>query len=178
MNKLIVFLLTFLFVTSLVNAQDNAELKEKIQSMNNRLAEMMLAGDEDAMWEYYVDDVISMPSYQPMMKGMEECKKASQEMMESGMEMIDFKSTVTDIIQSGDLVVDIGTYEITMKIPAMGDQPWNDHGKYMTLWEKQNDGSIKVKVETWNTDVNPWMEMQKMEGQEGHMEEKPQKDVK
>ena len=40
---------------------------------------------------------------------------------------------------------------------------------------------MKVKVETWNTDVNPWMEMEKMGGhdaQEGHMEEKPQKDVK
>jgi hypothetical protein len=32
----------------------------------------------------------------------------------------------------------------------------------------QDDGSMKVKVETWNTDVNPWMEMQKME--EGKME--------
>jgi hypothetical protein len=40
----------------------------------------------------------------------------------------------------------------------------------------QDDGSMKVKVETWNTDVNPWMEMQKMEegkmeGHEGHMHE-------
>jgi hypothetical protein len=41
----------------------------------------------------------------------------------------------------------------------------------MTIWEKQNDGSLKIKVETWNTDTNPWAEMQKMqapnEGQEG-----------
>ncbi len=37
----------------------------------------------------------------------------------------------------------------------MGDMPWNDHGKYMTIWEMQDDGSLKVKVETWNTDVNP-----------------------
>jgi len=176
MKTLLSVLLSLFLISTFVYSQDNAELKEKVQSMNNKLAELMLAGDEDAMWEYYAEDVISMPSYQPMMKGMEECKKASQEMMESGMEMLEFKSTVTDIIQSGDLVVDIGTYNITMKIPAMGNQPWSDHGKYMTIWEMQDEGSMKVKVETWNTDVNPWMEMQKMEegkmeGHEGHMHE-------
>jgi ketosteroid isomerase-like protein len=181
MKTLLSVLLSLFLISSFVYSQDEAELKEKIQSINNKLAEMMLAGDEDAMWEYYAEDVISMPSYQPMMKGMEECKKASQEMIESGMEMIDFKSKVTDIIQSGDLVVDIGTYEISMKIPEMGDEPWKDHGKYMTIWEMQDDGSMKVKVETWNTDVNPWMEMQKMEegkmeGHEGHMQK--DKDVK
>ncbi len=178
MKKLLAILFSFLFVTSLINAQDTAGLKEKIQSINNKLADIMISGDEAAMWEYYSDDVISMPSYQPMMKGIEACKKASEEMMSSGMEMTAFKSTVTDIMKSGNLVVDIGTYEITMMLPQMGDQPWSDHGKYMTIWEMQNDGSLKVKVETWNTDVNPWMEMQKAQKQEGHMEEKPQEDVK
>lgn len=172
MKKLFVTLFVLTLTTTLVYAQDTAELKEKIQSINNKLAEMMVSGEEEAMWEYYADDIISMPSYQPMTKGIEACKKASEEMMSSGMKMTAFKSTVTDIVQAGNLVVDIGTYEITMMLPQMGDIPWSDHGKYMTIWEKQDDGSLKVKVETWNTDVNPWEEMQKMEkapeGHEGH----------
>lgn len=172
MKNLSAILFFILLATMLVNAQENSELKEKIQSLNNKLAEMMLSGDEEAMWEYYSDDIISMPSYQPMTRGIEACRKASEEMMSSGMKMTAFKSTVTDIMQAGNLVVDIGTYEITMMLPQMGDQPWSDHGKYMTLWEMQDDGSLKVKVETWNTDVNPWMEMQNMEkapeGHEGH----------
>lgn len=172
MQKLFAILFALTITATLVYAQDTAELKEKIQSINNMLAEMMVSGEEEAMWEYYAEDVISMPSYQPMMKGMEECKKASEEMMSSGMKMTAFKSTVTDIMQAGNLIVDIGIYEITMMLPQMGDQPWSDHGKYMTIWEMQDDGSVKVKVETWNTDVNPWMEMQKMEeapeGHEGH----------
>ncbi len=170
MKKLFVTLFALALSATLVYAQDTAELKEKIQTINNRLAEMMVSGEEEAMWEYYSDDIISMPSYQPMMKGIEACKKASEEMMSSGMKMTAFKSTVTDIMQSGNLVVDIGTYEITMMLPQMGDQPWSDHGKYMTIWEMQDDGSLKVKVETWNTDVNPWMEMQKMEGHDEKMD--------
>jgi ketosteroid isomerase-like protein len=43
-------------------------------------------------------------------------------------------------------------------MPGM-DKPMDDHGKYLTIWEKQKDGSLKVKVETWNSDVQP-MNMQ------------------
>ncbi len=168
MKKLSAILFTLLFVTSLINAQDNAELKKKIQAMNDEAAKMMVSNDETGMWAHYSNDVISMPSYEPMLKGLDACKMSYKKMNESGMKMTAFKSTVTDIMKSGNLVVDIGTYEITMMLPQMGDQPWSDHGKYMTIWEMQDDGSLKVKVETWNTDVNPWMEMQKME--EGKME--------
>lgn len=165
MKKLFLILLSFLFVASLVNAQDNAELQKKVQSMNNEMAKLMLSGDEDAMWEYYSEDVISMPSYQPMMKGMEACKESSAQMMESGVEITAFETVNTDVMVSGDFVVDIGTYNITMTMPQMGDQPWNDNGKYMTIWEMQEDGSLLVVAETWNTDNNPWMDMQEMEGQ-------------
>jgi ketosteroid isomerase-like protein len=114
-----------------------------------------------------------MPSYQPMMKGIEACKKSSQQMMESGMNITAFKSVNEEIMVSGDYIIDIGTYTITMTLPQMGDMPYTDKGKYMTVWEMQDDGSMLVVAETWNTDTNPWEEMQKMapppsEGHEGH----------
>lgn len=130
--------------------------------MNDKAAEMMVANDEAGMWANYSEDVISMPSYEPMLKGIEACKQSYKKMNESGMKMTAFKSVVTDVIDAGNYVVDIGTYKISMSIPGM-DMLWDDHGKYMTIWEKQDDGSLKIKVETWNTDVNPWEEMQKMQ---------------
>jgi ketosteroid isomerase-like protein len=170
MNKLFVILFTLIFTASLINAQDTADLKKKIQAMNDESAKKMISGDE-SMWANYAKDIISMPSYEPMLKGIDACKESYKKMTKSGMKMTAFKSVVTDIIDAGDYVVDIGTYKISMTVPGM-DMPWDDHGKYMTIWEKQDDGSLKIKVETWNTDVNPWQEMQKMEkapeGHEGH----------
>jgi ketosteroid isomerase-like protein len=180
MKKLFAILLTFLFVTSLLNAQGMIELKKKVQMMNDEYAKQMVGGDMSTLWDYYTEDIISMPSYEPMIKGLEACKMSAQKMEESGMKITAFSTTSTDVIQSGNLVVDIGTYKITMQVPGM-DMPWDDHGKYLNIWEMQNDGSMKLKVETWNTDVNPWQEMEKMEGHdahEGHTEEKPEKDVK
>jgi len=175
MKKLFSILFVLVFTASLVQAQDNAELKKQVQMMNDKMSEMMLSADQETIWEYYSEDVISMPSYQPMMKGIDACKESSKKMMESGMKITDFKSVNTDLLVSGDYIIDIGTYEITLTAPQMGDMPYTDHGKYMTVWEMQDDGSLKVKVETWNTDGNPWQEMQKMQppppppGKEGNM---------
>ena len=170
-KKLFLFLFAVLFTTSLLNAQDTAELKKKIQAMNDEGAKKMISGDE-SMWANYTEDVISMPSYEPMLRGIEACKQSYKKMTEAGMKMTAFKSIVTDVIDAGNYIIDIGSYKISMSMPGM-DMPWDDHGKYMTIWEKQDDGSLKVKVETWNTDVNPWEEMKKMEegkteGHEGH----------
>jgi ketosteroid isomerase-like protein len=178
MKKLFAILFTILFTASLVNAQDNAAMKKKVQMMNDKYAEQMVSGDMGALWDYYTDDIISMPSYEPMIKGLEACKMSSEKMEKSGTKITAFSTTSTDVMQSGNLVVDIGTYKITMTMPQMGDKPWDDHGKYLNIWEMQDDGSMKLKVETWNTDVNPWMEMEKMEGHEGNMEMQHEKEVK
>ncbi|MFI5237771.1 MAG: nuclear transport factor 2 family protein [Ignavibacteriales bacterium] len=165
MKKLCLILFAVLFISVLGNAQDMSDLKNKVQMMNDESAKKWVAGDMESLWGSYDENIISMPSYEPMMKGIEACKESYKKMNDAGMKVTAFKSTVTDVMQAGNLVVDIGTYEISMIIPQMGDQPWNDHGKYMTIWEMQDDGSLKIKVETWNTDVNPWMEMQKSQGQ-------------
>jgi hypothetical protein len=47
-------------------------------------------------------------------------------------------------------------------MPGM-EKPMDDRGKYLTIWEKQKDGSLKVKIETWNSDINPMSMMKSNE---------------
>ena len=98
MQKLFAILLALIFTASLVNAQDTAELMKKIQAMNDESAKKMVANDDAGMWANYSDDVISMPSYEPMLKGLDACKQSYKKMTESGTKMTAFKSTVTDIM--------------------------------------------------------------------------------
>ena len=46
-----------------------------------------------------------------------------------------------------------------MKMSGPDVPEWPDNGKYVTVYEIQKDGSLKVKIETWNTDTNPWAQM-------------------
>jgi len=33
--------------------------------------------------------------------------------------------------------------------------PVSDNGKYLTIWQQQPDGSLKMKIDIWNTDLYP-----------------------
>lgn len=50
---------------------------------------------------------------------------------------------------------EVGTYDLSM---TMGDEanPTTDHGKYLTIYQKQKDGSWKIKADMWNTSTNPF----------------------
>ena len=158
--------------SSVLYSQDDGDIKAKINAINKEIVDFMIAGDHQGMVKWYTDDIISMPSYQPMLRGIDAVKKSGEMMEQSGVKMTDFTLETTDIIEAGNYAVEIGTYTITMQIPGM-DKPWADHGKYMNLWEVQDDGSYKIKADTWNTDTNPWMDMkQKDEEEKKQMQEK------
>lgn len=163
MKKLVLLLFVTLFVSTSF-AQDVAEWRSKIEMMNKEFTEAMINNDVDKLMSFYAEDILSLPSYQPMVRGMESIKKLSEEQMNSGWKTTAFSLSITDVMEAGDFVIEVGNYD--MKMTGPGVPEWADNGKYLTVWEKQSDGSIKMRVETWNTDNNPWQEMQEMMQQE------------
>jgi hypothetical protein len=59
--------------------------------------------------------------------------------------------TTVDLWMCGDLIYEVGKYGMSTIIPGLS-HPYADHGKYLSIWEKQDDGSLKVKMLIWNTD--------------------------
>lgn len=150
-------LLFFLFTAGNGFSQTSAEYKTKIEALNKEMVKSMLAGNSEQMLGMYTNDAISLPSYEPMHDGLAAIKQASADMAKNGVKFTSFEPTIKKVLVNGNMITEIGTYKVTMTMPNM-DSPMNDHGKYLTVWEKQSDGSLKIKIETWNSDVNP-MEM-------------------
>ncbi|MDR3668514.1 MAG: hypothetical protein P4L35_16850, partial [Ignavibacteriaceae bacterium] len=72
----------------------------------------------------------------------------------SGIKYRTFSAKSTDVYGSGDITYEIGTYELTFSLPNNTTE-MKDHGKYLNIWQKQADGSWKLRADTWNSDVNP-----------------------
>ena len=155
--KFFAVLFCFTLLTSSAFAQD-AALKEKFQKMNNEMVKAILADNSETIMAMYTNDVISMPSYEPMLKGKDAMMEAHKRNHEAGFKMNDMTLTTMNVWSSGDFAYEIGTYTIDMTMPGM--EGWKDNGKYLTVWQKQSDGSWKVKAETWNSDNNPWADME------------------
>jgi ketosteroid isomerase-like protein len=148
------WILILLLATTLSYSQSDAEYKTKIETMNKQMAKDMLAGNTEKLLSLYTSDAISLPNYQPIHEGIAAIRKASEEDAKSGVKITSFEPTTLKVMANGNLITEIGTYKIDMTMPGM-DKPMMDHGKYLTVWEKQKDGSLKIKIETWNSDINP-----------------------
>jgi len=164
MKKLSGFFFLFLLISTTLFAQDVDKLKAKIEAMNKIFTQAMLDNDTEKMMSLYADDIISMPSYQPTVKGIAKVRELSEMQVKSGWKTTQFALSISDIIPTGNLTIEIGNY--TMKMSGPDVPEWADNGKYMTIWEEQKDGSLKIKIETWNTDTNPWAQMEQTEQEE------------
>jgi ketosteroid isomerase-like protein len=158
-------MIVVLFTANIALSQSNSDYKTKIESINKEMAKNMIEGNTEKLLSLYTEDAISMPNYQPIQEGIAAIRTANAEMSKNGVKYNFFTPTTLKVIANGNLITEIGTYKISMSMPNM-DKPMEDQGKYLTIWEKQKDGSLKVKIEIWNSDVNP-MSMMNQTGQKG-----------
>ena len=157
MKKLFLTCAAILFISSQLYAQSEDELIAKFNETNKKFSQMMLDNDLEGMLSYYAENFISMPSYQPMLRSHDAMRESHKQQHEMGMKVTAFELTATDVIVEGNIAVEIGTYTISMDMPEM--DAMDDHGKYMNVWEKQG-GDWKLRADMWNTDMNPWMNME------------------
>ncbi|MCF8241484.1 MAG: nuclear transport factor 2 family protein [Melioribacteraceae bacterium] len=155
-NLAVFFIILFLTALSL-NAQD----KSMFDFYNEASEKAMLSGDYESLMQYYAEDAYSLPSYEPMMHGMDDFKKSIEMQKQMGFKFTDFDLETVAVFGNDDLMVQIGTYTMVMEMEQM-PMPFEDKGKFMNVFTKSEDGSWKVKAETWNSDINPWEMMQNM----------------
>lgn len=159
-----------LWVTMLIAAsafgQSAGNYRTKIETINREIVKNTLEGNYEKNLDYYTKDAISLPNYDPILEGIDALRRANEEMAKSEMKITSYEPTTLKVIPNGNMIIEIGTYSITLSVPGV-DRSINEYGKYLTIWEKQKDGSLKIKIETWNSDSSP--KIKKPEEDHGNM---------
>jgi uncharacterized protein (TIGR02246 family) len=150
-------MLTFVLVLFAVTngfSQSNDKYKAQIEKINKEMVAAMLSGNAEKTLSLYTNDAISMPNYEKMLEGKDAIRKSNEAMAKAGWKVVAFEPVTLKVMSCEKTITEIGTYKITFSMGGM-DKTMEDVGKYITIWEKQSDGSLKIKIETWNTDTNP-----------------------
>ena len=158
--KRVLGLFVGLFLVSAFNLQaqnDMSQIKKYCQDMNDKFGKALVAGDYQTIASFYADDATSLPSYEPMWTGKDKILEGNKKDLES-MKYNSFSTNTLNVFGSGDFIYEIGTYSLNFT-PANSTTAMDDHGKYINIWQKQNDGSWKLKADTWNSDNNPYSSM-------------------
>ena len=97
---------------------------------------------------YYAEDARVLPPNHATVTGRE----AISGLLRSSGSIQEFKLTILAIEGRNDLAYVHGAYQMTVTPPGAAE-PVGDEGKYLEIWRKQRDGSWKVVLDIFNSDL-------------------------
>ncbi len=132
-----------------VPVMDMAQVRQMIEEANAKFGEAARLGDAAALAALYTEDARLLPPNSEMIEGREGIETFWGGGFQMGIK--DVVLTTVDVLGMGELVCEIGRYDLT--IQPEGQDPIKDNGKYLVVWKKAMDGTWKLHVDIWNSNL-------------------------
>ena len=113
-------------------------------------AKAAAAHDISGALAFYAGDAVVLPAHEAMLTNRPDMLKSWTALLDKN-NTVDWKPVYVEASKAGDLVYVVGTYTLSTKVTK--GKPIADHGKYLAIWKKQDDGSWKAEVNSWNSDL-------------------------
>ncbi len=128
---------------------DAAAVRSAIDAAEAKWSAAMMKGDTLTMTSIYADDAIFMAPETKRAAGRAAISQMNAGMMKD-MTFTGVSLKADDVIVTGDYAIETGTYRMTVH-PKTG-KAMDDVGKFVSIWQKQADGSWKMIRDIYNTD--------------------------
>jgi uncharacterized protein (TIGR02246 family) len=115
---------------------------EEVQAFNEAFSQAIADRDVDRLVAVYTDDACLLFEGSAMIKGRAAIAAFFAPIARAEASWIRFESA--DVREAGDLVVDVGRYQTP-----------DDRGKYVVVYERQPDGSLRLAVDSATSDSRP-----------------------
>jgi uncharacterized protein (TIGR02246 family) len=122
---------------------DTDGIKLQIQQQEARWNEAYNKHDAAGLAAMYADDGALANAGSDLVRGKEALQKATAQFASDPHLKVAFEANRIQVAQSGDLAYSRGHYTLTMTNPAT-KKPEMTTGYYLTVWQKQSDGSWKA----------------------------------
>lgn len=108
--------------------------------------------DADAWAACFAADAVQMPPNMPANVGIDGIREWSRGFLDAF--SVEFSLDPAEALQAGpDWVIERGAYEIALTPNGGGGDPLRDHGKYVTVYQREGE-HWKMARDIWNSD-NP-----------------------
>ena len=126
---------------------DIAQIRKAIEAANGKFGEAVRKGDGAALAALYAYDAKLLPPNGEMIQGRDGIKAFWAGGLQMGIK--DAVLTTIEVLGLGDLVCEIGKYDLTVRPEGQGTI--KDTGKYVVVWKQVGDGIWKLYIDIWNT---------------------------
>lgn len=127
-----------------------AAVRTRIEETNAKFAAALGRGDTEIVTAFYTDDAVVLAPNAPIARGRQAIKALFDGLIgQLGIPQLNLQTQQVDEV--GDTAYEVGAY--TLRAQPPGGEPITDNGKYVVVWKRDSDGSWKLAVDMWNTDL-------------------------
>jgi len=123
-----------------------------VQDVEAAWVKDIAAKDPGKVANYFAEVGSFLLANAPVIKGRENIQAVWKQVMADPNFSLTFQSTQAEASKGGDLAYTMGTYSMTTSAPK-GKKTLTDKGKYVTVFQKQADGTWKVVADVSNSDL-------------------------
>ncbi len=131
------------------NKFDKAAARAAIEAQEAKYAAAFNANDYAAVAALHTEDCTVLPPNREMIKGRQAVAQMTEEDVKMGARNLQVQTV--DVYGAGNLAYEIGTYAIDIHLE--GQEPFQDTGKYLVVWQQQTDGSWLISADIWNSSM-------------------------
>ncbi|HEY9426050.1 MAG TPA: nuclear transport factor 2 family protein [Gemmatimonadaceae bacterium] len=133
---------------------DAGQVRQAIETASARFSDAARRGDAAGLVATYAENAVVMQPNTPAWRGRDAIRKGWAGFLSSAT-VREFSLHTEDVMTSGDLAVQTGTYSMTLQPKTAGARELTDKGKFVVAWRKQADGSWKAVRDIYNSDMPP-----------------------
>lgn len=122
---------------------DTAQIAAQLKQAEVKWNQAYAAHDAATLASAYADDAALANPGAPILTGIDAIRKETAAFAADPNLQVQFASDRVQVAASGDLAYTRGHYTLTMTDPATS-KPTNSSGNYLTVWQKQPDGTWKA----------------------------------
>lgn len=122
---------------------NTAEIEQKILAQEEQWNRAFAKRDAEALAGFFADDAAMASPGEQLVRGKQSIREAVDAFAEDPNLNVSFRANRVQVARSGDLAYSRGQYMLTSTNPAT-NQPESSRGYYLTVWQKQADGSWKA----------------------------------
>ena len=123
--------------------------QDDISVLNDTFGKAVAAQDVVALGALYTADAVLLAPGLPVAHGPEAIQAVFQGFVDAGAESLRLETTSFE--EQGDLVVEVGRYTLGLRLPD--GESVTDVGKYLVVFARQADGSLRFKYDAFNSDA-------------------------
>jgi uncharacterized protein (TIGR02246 family) len=121
--------------------------KDDVRAVNDAYEKAVANQDVSGVLAVYTSDATLLPPNAPLAKGTKAMEAVFNGYFEAGANSLTLDSIELD--EQGDAVIEVGRYTLGLLTP---DGAMSDVGKYLQVFKRQSDGSLRIAYDAFNSD--------------------------